>query len=187
MYNNFIYPSNGFFRFSTDNKIFQKNQGFSDHLNIYNGKLYYSLYWVDNIDSLYSINSCNLDGTGVTELYRGYNHYVFHHLALGIYENMAFFIENNILKKIDLKYPKLVTILPVKASEYNIANYTIFYVNKSDNKLYRCDLNGNLITKISDDTVDCISIIDDWVYYYNSSNIGLYRIKQDGTSKELVD
>ncbi len=185
---NYIYPSNGYFRISLDAKEISPNIAFSNYLNIYNNKLYFCSVRLENSDSLYSINSCNLDGTEIKELYRGYNPYIYNRSYLGVYNDAVYFREKDEFKTFDLSTPDIVRILPIKPTYYNIVNYTIFFANSNDNnKLYKSDLAGNLVTKLSDDSVGVISVIDDWLYYYNNTDNMLYRIKQDGTGCQLVD
>ena len=149
--------------------------------NIYNNKLYFLLAAVNNLDSLYTINVSNLDGTNRKELYRGYNLF-----NLGAYENSIYFVENHNLKKMDISSPSLIQSLPIKSNYYNIIQYSIYFSNNSDSyKLYKSDLGGLLISKICDDNAIIISVIDDWLYYYTGKH--LYRIKQDGTGRQLVD
>lgn len=152
------------------------------YLNIYENKLYFILPAVDNVDSVHSINECSLDGKNRKEIYRGY-----YLSKLGIYENAAYFIEKGVLKKIDLLGQSPMQVLPINTSFYNIINYTIYFSNISDSyKLYKSDLGGLVINKVNDDKPGIISIIDDWLYYYNPDE-HLYRLKQDGSVRQLVD
>jgi len=184
----YIYPSNGNFRISSDGKEILPRKYFNHYINAFNNKLYFCELRVNDSDSLYTINESNLDGTQIKELYRGYNPYIYNGTYLGIYENAAYFRENKDFKKFDLSSPSIVQTLPIKLSVYNIANYSIFYANSEDGgKLYKCDLGGNLATKLCDDCAISISVIDDWLYYFIASDKKLYRIKQDGTSRQLVD
>lgn len=187
VYNNYIYPSNGFFRFSTDGKNTIRGIGFNEFTNIYNNKLYFCFQNINQIDTLYSINVSNLDGTGIEEIHRGYSRHWQYGQFLGIYENAAYFKENVDFKKIDLDNPGIVETLPIRISIYNITNFSIYFSNIDDsNKLYKSDLNGLSVIKICDDVVKYISVIDDWLFYYNSDN-HLYKIKQDGTNRQLID
>lgn len=185
-YGNYIYPSNGYFRVSLNGKEKIPRIGFLLWLNGFNNKLYFCKVRENDSDSLYTINSCNLNGTDVKEIYRGYNPYIFKGSDLGIYENSAYFIEKDWLKKIDLSASSIVQVLTIKPSYYNIVNHTIFFANSEDeDKLYKCDLGGNIVSKVTDDSVALISVIDDYLYYYSGDN--LYRIKQDGTGRQLID
>lgn len=183
----YIYPESSgriFSRVSIDCDEFQLRNFININNNFYNNKLYFYISKVDNIDSLYSVNVSNTDFTGVQELYRGYYYYP----VLGVYENSAYLIEGEKFKKIDLEFPELIQILPIKPRYFNIVNHTIFYSNKEDNnKLYKCDLAGNSPVKMADDQVSRISVIDDWLYYYGYSDTHLYRIKQDGTTRQIVE
>lgn len=187
----FIYTPYSYFRFSTTNKLSKPSQStvfFDDYLNIYNNKLYFCLLNVNNVDSLYTVNECNLDGTDLQELYRGYNPRLSNSSYFGIYEGSAYFREHNLFKKIDLKNPGIIEVLPIRPISYNIVNYSIFFSNANDsNKLYKSDLEGLVVQKICDDKVYYISVIDDWLYYYNYDDNRLYRIKQNGTSHQLVN
>lgn len=186
---NYIYPSysSGLFRFSADEKTSESSIGLTQSVNYCNNKLYFTLNKINNIDSLYTIIESNLDGSERKELYRGYHDLYFAGNGdLGIYKNSAYFIEKGIFKKFDLSSPDIVEILPISTYNYNIINDAIYFSNRDDaGKLYKCDLNGNLITKVTDDIVSSISVIDDYLYYY--SGINLFRIKENGTGHQLID
>ena len=186
---NYIYPSyGGFFRFSTDLKTSIPNIGVTQYTNYFNNKLYFIINKRNgNNDSIYTINESNLDGSELKELYKGIHYYYFAGNGnLGIYKNASYFIEKGVFKKFDLSSPDIVEALPISTYSYNIVNDAIYFSNRADSgKLYVSDLGGLLVRKVCDDPVNSILVIDNWLYYY--SGIHLYRIKQDGTGRQLVD
>ncbi|MBM7869898.1 putative cell wall-binding protein [Clostridium pascui] len=64
----------------------------------------------------------------------------------------------------------------------------IYFTAYFDNdKLYKLSYNGTGLIKISDDKVDQINIVHDWIYYRNlSDGDKLYKMKLDGSEKTLV-
>jgi len=166
----------------------QLDARFSYNINLFNDQIYYASY-IGAIDSAFSINVSNLDGSNKKELYRGYN-FIPYSKPMAFYENMIFFMEGGKLKKIDVQNPSLIEIMPINPQNgyFNIINNTIFFSNVNDSqKLYKSDLEGLLVNKLCDDRVYKISVIDDWLYYYNVDDNKLYRIKQDGSGRQLVD
>jgi hypothetical protein len=153
-------------------------------INLYNNKLYYIEY-NGSVDIIYT---CNLDGSGKVEVYR--NNIVH---ALGIYDNLMFFVDGGNLSSMDLNNLGHIQVLPIQVYNeiYNVANYNIFFSNAADSyKLYKSDINGNSLSKMSDDTVVTeVYVIDDWIYYYCFTNNTsyLYRIKRDGSNHQLVN
>ena len=65
----------------------------------------------------------------------------------------------------------------------------IYYSYESnEGKLYKIKEDGSNITKISDDSVLYINVLEDWIYYFNYSDGGkLYKIKTDGTEKTKLN
>lgn len=185
----YIYPefSALYYRVSSDFDEFLVHPFLNFNNNVFNNKLYFCAQEIGHVNGLFTLNVSNTDFTDVQELFRGYNLYK-QSSFLGVYENSAYLLNRDTLKKIDLEFPELIQILPIKPAYFNIANYSIFYSNIEDNnKLYKCDLRGDSPVKLSDDQVSLISVIDDWLYYYGYSDNHFYRIKQDGTNRQVIE
>ena len=84
----------------------------------------------------------------------------------------------------------------------NINNYglvatdgeSIVYANSTDNgglsdtKLYKMDMQGNNLVKLSDDRARYVNLVENWVFYSNlSDNRKAYRIKLDGSQREKLN
>lgn len=79
----------------------------------------------------------------------------------------------------------------------NISNQWIYYANvNEDFRLYKIKIDGSNKTKLSNEPSGEINVIDEYIYYWGGTNDGensikldpgkWYRIKNDGTSKEVV-
>lgn len=72
----------------------------------------------------------------------------------------------------------------------HIAYYkgNIYFTAYFDNdKLYKLSYNGTGLIKISDDKVDQINIVHDWIYYRNlSDGKKIYKMKLDGSEKTQI-
>lgn len=63
----------------------------------------------------------------------------------------------------------------------------IYYSNHSDkHKLYKTKKDGTGKTKLNDDYIFHINLVGDWVYYSNGE-YELYKIKTDGTERQIVN
>ncbi len=79
----------------------------------------------------------------------------------------------------------------------NISNQWIYYANANEDfRLYKIKVDGSNKTKLNDESSGEINVIGEYIYYWGGTNNGedsikldpskLYRIKNDGTSKEVV-
>jgi Copper amine oxidase N-terminal domain. len=71
----------------------------------------------------------------------------------------------------------------------NIRGEWLYYRSLSESdylKMYKIRLDGTQRTKVLDEKVGSICIVNDWIYYSSVENGELYRMKVDGSSKELV-
>lgn len=79
----------------------------------------------------------------------------------------------------------------------NISNQWIYYANANENfRLYKIKIDGSNKTKLNNEPSGEINVIDEYIYYWGGANDGensikldpskLYRIRNDGTSKEVV-
>ncbi|MBQ8969735.1 MAG: DUF5050 domain-containing protein [Lachnospiraceae bacterium] len=67
-------------------------------------------------------------------------------------------------------------------------NYIYYLSVDNDYALYRYSIPSNTIERITEDRVDTFNIIGDHIYYQKNSTSepALYRIRTDGTNKEMV-
>ncbi|MGE4282766.1 MAG: DUF5050 domain-containing protein [Clostridia bacterium] len=78
---------------------------------------------------------------------------------------------------------------------YNYAKYEhivddfIYYVNTSDNCLYRAGIDGKNKTKISNDKISdsIFEVFNDFIYYRNADDNKYYMIKIDGSNKKCLE
>jgi Leucine-rich repeat (LRR) protein len=68
---------------------------------------------------------------------------------------------------------------------FHIKGQYVYYSNTRDsNKLYKANVDGTQITKLSDDSAKKIKSDGSWVYYTNSSFMDkLYKVRIDGTGR----
>jgi len=76
----------------------------------------------------------------------------------------------------------------------NVVGDWIYFQNKNDfyndfgYKLYKIKTDGTQKTKLSDDLITGINVVGDWIYYINiADNNRLYRIRTDGTERQIFD
>jgi hypothetical protein len=71
----------------------------------------------------------------------------------------------------------------------NIVNQRLYYT--SDNKLFKSDLDGSNRVLLKDFRIglNLVTVVGDWIYYTEGTYMfkPLYRMKLDGTSKELLE
>ncbi|MEN2775002.1 DUF5050 domain-containing protein [Acetivibrio clariflavus] len=68
------------------------------------------------------------------------------------------------------------------------SNNRLFYQNfKDEGKLYSMDLNGNSISKLSNDSILNFTIYDDSVYYINSTDGKIVVLKTNGSDKRVLE
>lgn len=71
-------------------------------------------------------------------------------------------------------------------SSLNVIGDWIYYVNESNNALYKVKTDGTNQTKLCDNVRRCIAA-QGWIYFISSADHGIYKIKSDGSQKtELV-
>jgi len=64
----------------------------------------------------------------------------------------------------------------------------IYYVSNDHYKLYKIRADGSGRTKLSDDGIECINVVGDWVYYKNGSDdFKLYKIRADGSDRTKLN
>ena len=137
------------------------------------------------------IMKMNLDGTDVTELYKGKNLNV---TGFAKSDGKIYFTIN---PAIGYKYIYVYDInagtaesLDIKSSNLIIANDKIYYYDHTNNSLKTCDLSGNSVTtiKISVEINDLYT--DGSLVYFSSvssANTGIYRVTANGTTTKISD
>ncbi|MCD8158210.1 MAG: DUF5050 domain-containing protein [Clostridiales bacterium] len=73
-------------------------------------------------------------------------------------------------------------------TEFIVDENVIYYISGSDGFLYKTDFSGENVQKLSDIAVGSISADGDYVFYTDNEEdkCNLYRVKPDGTDKELI-
>lgn len=71
--------------------------------------------------------------------------------------------------------------------KFVISDNHIYYINHEDKCIYKADMDGKNIIKITSDTTKSLNIANGWIYYANTSdNNKLYKITTDGKDKSKV-
>lgn len=71
--------------------------------------------------------------------------------------------------------------------KFVISDNHIYYINHEDKCIYKADMDGKNIGKITSDTTKSLNIANGWIYYANTSdNNKLYKITTDGKDKSKV-
>ncbi len=89
------------------------------------------------------------------------------------------------LYKSNLDGTNEVKIYSGETGQLNMLHGWIYFINYDDNsKIYKMDINGDNIQKLSDDQeLYNMSVIDDWIYYSSYSYAGIFKMKTDGSGK----
>ncbi len=96
--------------------------------------------------------------------------------------------DENHVYSIDLNGAEKTLLSQESCEGINLYKDWLIFGNKADGgKLYKTQINSKANTKICDDSALSINVIDDWIYYISSMDSNLYRIKVDGTQKEIMD
>lgn len=76
----------------------------------------------------------------------------------------------------------------VYAWNMDIKELSIYFSNEKDNRtLYKVNLDGSGLTKLTDDSAYDMQVCGDWIYYSNGKEENkLYKIKTDGTERTLI-
>lgn len=92
------------------------------------------------------------------------------------------------LIKYDMTLREQYERLDFDVCEINVYGCYIYYLNPVDNRnLYRCDLGGSNIIKISNDSCEDLIIINDFLYFINLSQSNrIYKMRVDGAQRECI-
>lgn len=76
-----------------------------------------------------------------------------------------------------------------KASYINVIGEYIYFINNNeDPRLYKAKLDGEDLTKLSDDDIILPIVVGEWIYYINGSdNYRIYKMKVDGSNVKNVN
>lgn len=76
----------------------------------------------------------------------------------------------------------------VNGGKFTYYKGNIYFAADFDNdKLYKLSYDSTSLTKVSDDKIDQINIVHDWIYYRNLSDRNrLYKMKLDGSEKTQI-
>ena len=93
---------------------------------------------------------------------------------------------NSEIRKINTDGSQIIKVNDDNSDNINVVGDWIYYTNESDGgKIYRIHIDGSQRTKLNDDNSDHINIVGDWIYY-NVIDDGMYKMRTDGTGRELV-
>ncbi len=129
----------------------------------------------DNNENLFIIKG---DGNKYTKIADG--------TIINIYNNMLYLInQNGQICSSNLDGTKIEIIGGKDVIRALMNKNEAFYISK-ENKIKKINLTTKEEIKISDDNICEILLVDDWVYYRTSyENQTVYRIKADGSHKEV--
>lgn len=89
--------------------------------------------------------------------------------------------QSNILKK--GSYNNILN----NVDKFLISGNHIYYINHEDKCIYKADMDGKNIVKVTNDTAKSLNVANGWIYYANTSdNSKLYKITIDGKDKSKV-
>ena len=165
----------------------------TENTQILDGKFIYNIYvigdWIfySTLDGTYKIK---LDGTENTK--------VLNNSILGVMDDWIYYSDytNGGFYKIKMDGSNNIKITDGYICSANIAGDYIYYgcgdtsdYYKSEDKwkLYKIKIDGTDKTKLTDDNGDAINVVGNWIYYLNEKDRNWYRIKIDGTGRELVN
>ncbi|MCL2518875.1 MAG: DUF5050 domain-containing protein, partial [Oscillospiraceae bacterium] len=70
----------------------------------------------------------------------------------------------------------------------NVLGDWIYYCNMSDGQyLYKIRTDGTGKTKLNENRSFYIHVVDDWIYYLSFNDNTFYRIRTDGSERQVVD
>jgi hypothetical protein len=78
----------------------------------------------------------------------------------------------------------------VNGGLFAIQENWIYYSDRNSDSLYKSRIDGSEKIKLSDDSVDEINVVGDWVYYRNQSSSvwrSIYKIRTDGTMRTQIN
>ncbi|WP_066172551.1 DUF5050 domain-containing protein [Bacillus marinisedimentorum] len=183
-YINYREGNKGIFKVKTDGTNLSKiKEGYFTELNVVNDWMYFvDTTGVDN--RLYKMKT---DGSSLTEIYNG------HFTDINVVGDMIYYIdqfENSSIFKMKTNGSNRTKITNVTSNRLNVSGEWIYFRNGDDhNKIYKIRTNGTGKAKVNNDIWSReINIVGDWIYYKVSVSEGdhLYRIKTDGTQRELI-
>lgn len=163
--------------------LFKKKMDGSQKQNLSNNVAYqinvvgdYVYYTNGDPGSIFKIN---INGGNSKKLKSGYNSNL---IVIG---NTIYYKNKDKLCKMDTngkKKRKLVN----DVLEFSIDNNFIYFTNQSDKCLYKADLIGKNIKKLSDDYAKDINVENGWIYYWEFNDSKLYKLKDDGSQKIVI-
>lgn len=175
---------------SSKEKLYSKSVG---SLNIVNGWIYFTYGHGLEVDNpgTYRMKT---DGTNVQQLSKN-------DVDSIILVNDWIYYVNDILDvddgrgiykmRIDGSEKQLIYALEGIDTTFNIDNGQLYYCSDLYSKgLYKISLDGKNNQKISSDYAENINIVENWIYYKSPDEDykrSLYRIKTDGSDKQLVE
>lgn len=143
-------------------------------------------YYCNETDG-YKLFKISLDGTKKQKLteesaYSAYilNQWIFYRSGSNIYRIKTDGTEINCLSGVST------------SGYFFITHDWIYYLHNGDNFFYRARLDGNEVTKVTDELICDFQVVDQWIYYNKWSNSPseiqrIFKMKLDGTCKTKVN
>jgi hypothetical protein len=143
------------------------------YFNIVDGWIYY-------VDSGMCINKMRTDGTGEIKLYD------YAASDINVVGDWIYFWGRG-LEKIRTDGTGRTTLFNDDLDYINVVGDWIYYTPLNDGSIFKIRTDGTGRTQLNSDFSVNINIVGDWVYYINySDHDNLYRMKTDGTGRQVV-
>lgn len=144
-----------------------------------NGWLYYSN--ADDVGKLYKIKA---DGTQNTKILEDTVSWVQTSNGFIYFTNGK---DGNSVYRVLPDGSSKIKVITANANFLNVVGNWIYFSNTGDlKKLYKVKTDGSGLVKLNDDNTANIHVTGNWIHYYNATDKKYYRIKEDGTTKTLI-
>lgn len=174
-YKNYL-DKNRLYKMKTDGTHNTKltNDPHIDGINIVGDWIYYQ-----NLSHI--IYKIKIDGSKKTKVCNGNtDNYI------NVAGNWIYFCDyNNHITKIGTDGNNETTINRDDAYKVNVVKNWIYYTSP-DAGLYKMQLDGSMKKRLTSDCIDRFNIVSGWIYYTRSPHDRLYRIKTDGTERNII-
>lgn len=181
---NYYKGRQGVYKVKTDGSYLTKiKSGYYTGLNVVKDWIYFYSTQEGPKNILYKVK---LDGTNLTIVGKG------DYTEINVVGDWIYYINqfDQAIYKMKTNGSSKTKVANVSADRLNISGDWLYYRNtEDDRKIYKVKYDGSSNQKISNDTwARNINVVGDWIYYIAPVSRGddLYRIKTNGTKKELV-
>lgn len=105
---------------------------------------------------------------------------------LVVHNDSIFYLNSGKLYRTDLDGKNETLIIDEYIEEYQMTNNYIYYKTDMGNKLYKIDIDGKNEKQIIAERVHDYDLIDDYIYFVGGSDMGISRMKNDGSKVESI-